>query len=407
MTLRVAFHRTPALRPKTGVGHYTAELLRELELLKPQLEVVGLPAGVMASVYRAAAHPLLGRAESAPPNPDATPKPSSSALRRILRGGYQSAHNVFFRALSRKLTKSRFDLYHEPNFPILPTELPTVLTIYDLSLILMPEFHPADRVALFEKQFAQAREQATHIVTISDFIRDEIIRVLGVPPERVTRTYLGVRPDLTPLPKPRVEERLRALNLPATYLLYVGTLEPRKNLLRLMQAYCRLEAPLREKCPLLLVGGWGWNIGEMADFLESEGRRKGVIHVGYVSDADLATLYNGARALVYPSHYEGFGLPPLEMMACGGPVLASTAGAHVELFANAAHLIPADDTDGWTAAMARVISDDDWRRQLAANVRPHAAQFTWSRCASETFAVYEKVVAGRLANAEKPGVVGG
>jgi len=207
----------------------------------------------------------------------------------------------------------------------------------------------------------------------------------------VTCTYLGVRPTLKPLPRSTTERTLRELGLPPRYLLYVGTLEPRKNLLMLMQAYCRLPAEVREKCPLLLVGGWGWNIGEMADYLDSHARHQGVIHLGYVPEERLCALYNGARALVYPSLYEGFGLPPLEMMACGGPVLASTAGALAELFGHHADLIDANDSHGWTHALNRIISDDDWHAHLCDGVLRHANRFTWKRCAEETLAVYQRV----------------
>ena len=205
----------------------------------------------------------------------------------------------------------------------------------------------------------------------------------------------GVRPTLRPLPESETQATLRSLGLPPQYLLYVGTLEPRKNLLMLMQAYCRLPSSLRESCRLLLVGSWGWNIREMADYFESHARHNGVMHLGYLPEEHLCALYNGARALVYPSFYEGFGLPPLEMMACGGPVLASTAGALKELFGDKAHLIDAADDAGWTNALARIIRDDDWRGRMQKDVLVHAGRFTWRRCAEETADVYRNVVNGR------------
>jgi alpha-1,3-rhamnosyl/mannosyltransferase len=388
MPVRVAFHQTPALRPKTGVGHYTAQLQAALAQLDPELEVVGIPGRLMAKVYQSA-HPFVASRVAAPVA--GTPG-KSSALRGYLRSGYLQAQRLFFWSLSRQLTPARFDLYHEPNFPILASDVPTVLTWYDLSLVLHPQYHPAERIAKFEKQLPQALAQTSHIVTISDVVREEIIRVLGFPAERVTRTYLGVRPQFRPLRAQVVRERLAALGLPARYLLYVGTLEPRKNLLRLMRAYCALPAALRDACPLLLVGGWGWNIHDMAEYFYGHARHHGVHHVGYVSEDDLAVLYNGARALVYPSHYEGFGLPPLEMMACGGPVLASTAGSLVELFRESAHLTPAEDEAGWRDAMERIIRDDDWHALLRKDVIDAARPFTWERCALETFDVYRKVL---------------
>src|SRR5207302_7892566 len=126
-------------------------------------------------------------------------------------------------------------------------------------------------------------------------------------------------------------------------------------LLVLLRAYCALPERLRLRWPLVLVGGWGWNTGELAAYLHQQARPRGVIHLGYVAEEHLAAVYNGARALVYPSLYEGFGLPPVEMMACGGAVLASTAGALVETVGSRAHLIDPHDIVGWRASMARVV----------------------------------------------------
>jgi alpha-1,3-rhamnosyl/mannosyltransferase len=146
---------------------------------------------------------------------------------------------------------------------------------------------------------------------------------------------------------------------------------------------------------LLLVGKWGWNTESLAEYLNSEARHKGVIHLGYLAEADLNLLYNGARALVCPSHYEGFGLPPVEMLACGGAVLASTAGALAEVVGPHGFLIDAMDSDGWHAGMRRVILDDGWRQQLCQGGRQWAARFTWQRAAADVFATYRIVLGER------------
>ena len=203
-----------------------------------------------------------------------------------------------------------YDLYHEPNFLPYPSDLPTVLTIHDLSVLNHPEWHPADRVARYARDFERGLRQCSHIVTVSEFIRQEIIHTLGWSPERVTVTPNGVRPGLGPLPAAAVQRELSRLGLPAQYLLYIGTLEPRKNLLMLLRAYTSLPWETRDKFPLLLVGNWGWNTADLADYYDKEARHRGVLHLGYVADEHLQTLYNGARALVFPSYYEGFGLPP-------------------------------------------------------------------------------------------------
>ncbi len=262
--------------------------------------------------------------------------------------------------------------------------------------MLHPEWHPADRVAYFEKNFQEGLAQATHFLAISEFGRQEIIRTLGFSSGRVTRTYMGIRRGLGPLPQEKVAPVLAELGLPRQYLLYLGTIEPRKNVLRLMRAYCALPQELRSDWPLLLVGSWGWNTHETADYYHRQARHRGVIHLGYVKDRYLPAVYNGARALIYPSLYEGFGMPPLEMMACGGAVIASTAGALVETVGGQAHLVEPEDEHGWTDAMTRVIEDEDWLRTLRENAPQVALPFTWEACAADTLAAYRSVVQGRM-----------
>src|SRR5262249_36572360 len=153
---------------------------------------------------------------------------------------------------------------------------------------------------------------------------------------------------------------------PERYLLYLGTLEPRKNVLTLLRAYCSLPGGLRRRYPLLLVGGWGWNAADVAAYLHETARHRGVLHLGYLADKYLPAVYNGARALAFRWLYEGFGLPPVEMLACGGAVLASTAGAVVETAGAQAHCIEPHDLDGWRRALWRVLTDDDWWQGLRA-----------------------------------------
>jgi alpha-1,3-rhamnosyl/mannosyltransferase len=260
--------------------------------------------------------------------------------------------------------------------------------MHDLSVLLHPEWHPAVRVAHFERELPRALSQCCHFLTISEFSRREIVTNLAVPAERVTVTYMGTRRGLRPLPEAATETARRRLGLPERYLLHVGTLEPRKNLGTLVRAYAALPAPLRRAYPLLLVGGWGWNAQGLARLLDEVGRPAGVAHLGYVAERDLAALYNGARALAFPSYYEGFGMPAVEMLACGGAVLASTAAALNETVGASAALIDPGDEAGWRDALARVLTDDDWWRQLRRGACAAAAPFTWERCAADTLRAY-------------------
>jgi alpha-1,3-rhamnosyl/mannosyltransferase len=289
---------------------------------------------------------------------------------------------------------SDFDLYHEPNYIPFPCDKPTIITIADLSAFLHPHWHPAERAQHFARNFIRGLEQSAHVLTISEFSRREILKHLPVPPERVSCTSMGVRTGLKPLPPDEVLPVLQRLGLSENYLLHVGTLEPRKNLLMLLRSYTELPSWVREKSPLVLVGDWGWNSLDLAEFYHNRAKHMGVVHLGYAAEDDLPALYCGARALVFPSHYEGFGLPPLEMMACGGAVLGSTAGAVVEVVGARAHLLDPSDQDAWREAMQRVIVDDDWREELRRGVCEVARPFTWERCAEATYDVYCQVAGG-------------
>jgi alpha-1,3-rhamnosyl/mannosyltransferase len=286
----------------------------------------------------------------------------------------------------------RYELYHEPNHIPLACALPTVATLQDLSVLVHPEWHPIDRVALYEREFEKGLRQCRHVLAISEFTRQEAIRVLGLPAERITTTPLGVRSDLAPQSAAQIATTLQRLGLPSGYLLYVGTIEPRKNLEMLMRAYCDLPLHARERCPLVLAGAWGWNSAECRAYYDEHARQANILHLGYVADADLAALYGGASALLLPSHYEGFGLPPLEMMACGGAVITSTADALVEVVGSRAHQLPPDDLPAWRDAMQRIILDDAWRQELCDGAIELSRTFSWNRCARQTFDVYRSVL---------------
>jgi alpha-1,3-rhamnosyl/mannosyltransferase len=284
-------------------------------------------------------------------------------------------------------------LYHEPNYVPVECELPTVVTVCDLSALLHPEWHPAERVAFFERSFPKGLGQCVHVLTISEFSRREIVDTLGISPDRVTCTHLGVRDGMRALSVAECQPVLRRRELSwGQYLLYVGTIEPRKNIDTLMRAYCDLPPELRARCPLVLAGGWGWRAEKLRELYDTEARAKGVRHLGYVADAELPALYSGARALMFPSLYEGFGLPTLEMQACGGAVLASTAAAVAEVLEGSnAHLVAPLDVCGWRDAMAKSVTDNDWLAGLRRGAQRHAARFTWDACAHATLRVYRSL----------------
>jgi alpha-1,3-rhamnosyl/mannosyltransferase len=398
--LRVVVNRLLVTGGKSGIGHYVAELFRCLQAQAGADRIDGFPQGWLRRAHALGARlrPWLESRKVASGTASARPAPPSWRTWALgsLRNVGQRMVLASFRSLC---TRNRYDLYHEPNYIPLPSDLPTVATIPDLSVLRHPEWHPADRVQHFEQRFQQGLKQCVHFLAISEFVKQEILDLLPVRPEQVTCTHLGIRHGLVPLPDAVVREGLRRLGLPPQYLLHLGTLEPRKNVLMLLRVYCSLPPSVRERFPLVLVGGWGWNRTEISAFLNDEARQRGVIHLGYLPDADLAVLYNGARALVFPSFYEGFGLPPLEMLACGGAVLASTAGALVETVGRQAHLIDPHDVDGWRAALLRVLTDEDWWQELRSGAVYAARPFTWERCAEQTLNVYHRLTAKEMRQA--------
>jgi alpha-1,3-rhamnosyl/mannosyltransferase len=379
--MRVVINATAAFGPRTGVGHYTVELIRALRRTR-QVDLTIYPHPFVQRIR------TLLRGGPKPAVPGAV-GPKRSILRRAARVPLRWGWRALIEAEARHaFHPRRVDLYHEPNFFPVRTRLPTVVTVHDLSAVLHPEWHPAERARLFETEFLPRVRDFAHILTDSEAARDEIVRTFRLPPERVTRAYPGIRETLRPLSPAEIAPALRRLGLPASYLLHVGTLEPRKNLMLLLRAYTSLPAESRTRCPLVLVGPWGWRFEELAAFYESEAKHRNVIQVGYVPEADLAAVYCGARALVFPTHYEGFGLPAAEMMACGGAVIASSTPAVTEVLRGCGALVDPNDADAWRDAMARAIRDDDWVAALRTGGPERAATFTWAACAHDTLDGY-------------------
>jgi glycosyltransferase involved in cell wall biosynthesis len=384
--MHVILNGIVACRPKTGIGHYLQSLHEHTRpptaadrcslfpgplTLRLLQRMLGSASGVAAQSARAPWTALPGRWLQ---------RAGSCVFRRA------------FRATAHRLG---CDLYHEPNYIPWDCNVPAVATIHDLSVLLYPDWHPAERVKHFETRFFRGLGRCAHLITDSHFIRRQLVHKLGVSADRVTTVHLGIRSLFRPLNSTDVLPVLTRYNLRQGYLLHVGTIEPRKNLLMLMRAYCDLPGTLRERSPLALVGGWGWQNENIREFYESTARHAGVIKLGYVPDDQMPALYNGARALVFPSHYEGFGFPPLEMMACGGAVLASSAASLQEVLPRSLKLLSPDDPAGWRDGMHAILVDDEHWRQNKRGAIEHARSFSWDRCARETWDVYKKTLMGK------------
>jgi alpha-1,3-rhamnosyl/mannosyltransferase len=390
--MRVIFNALSAYRQRTGVGSYvvnlSAALVRQAGpdalLLYPHgwhARLAGLAGSYLnLQLNRAPLPAAFGTASHLLPR-------FRAALTRLAR---ETTKRIFHHGFRQTCAQQRCELYHEPNFIPVPCDVPAVTTVHDLSVLLHPEWHPADRVEFHKRHFPASLHHSRHVLTVSETIRQEIIRHLNVPEERVTAISNGVRGDMQPWTEENVAAVRKRLGLPESFLLYVGTIEPRKNVDTILRAYCALPESLRKRHALVLAGTWGWKYEEVREYFDSTGRSHGVIHLGYVADEDLPGLYNCARALVFPSHYEGFGLPPLEMLACGGAVISSTAAALREVLGDCAYFVEPDDEAGWRQAMERIVLDDGWRRQLCQGGVNRARPFTWECTAQCTWEVYRR-----------------
>ncbi|MBE9473050.1 MAG: glycosyltransferase family 4 protein [Chloroflexi bacterium] len=282
-------------------------------------------------------------------------------------------------------------LVHGPAFvgPLL-APCPVVITIHDLSFIRFPTlFRPANRLYLTVLTRLSAR-RARRLIAVSAHAAAETTRLLGVPSERIDVVYHGVDPAFHPLPADEVAVFRQRQGLPERFVLCVGTLEPRKNQTRLVEAFARIHDG---QVKLVLVGGKGWLYDELFTRVEALGLSKEIIFPGYVMNDELPLWYNAATILAYPSLYEGFGMPVLEAQACGTPVLTSNVSSLPEAAGDAASMVDPYDVEALAAELDRLLTDKLLRHELRKRGLAHASQFTWPLMAQETADVYRRALA--------------
>lgn len=285
------------------------------------------------------------------------------------------------------------DLLHAMAFvsPIV-APCPQVVTVYDLSFLRYPEtFRPFNRWYL--KYFtAYSVKRAQAVIAISESTRQDVINLLGKPAEQVHTVYCGADGSFQPLPEPAVTAFKIKHGLPETFILYLGTLEPRKNVDGLIEAYalwCKRE---RQAPPLVVAGGKGWFYQTIFERVEALGLTERVFFPGYVPQAELPLWYNAASLFVYPSRFEGFGLPVLEAMACGTPVITSNVSALPEVAGDAGVLVDPNRPAQLADMLARVMADQDKQAAMGEAGLVQATQFRWDKAAHETVAVYQHLL---------------
>ncbi len=340
-----------------GIARYALELARRLPRLEPSWQFVGLTG------------------------PDGLPNDLGPLTPFI---PLQRCHADFLSpfeqpALASALVVARPDLFHATSFS-LPALWPgrLVATLHDATHLALPETASRVRSAYYKLVVGPRARTAQALITVSEFSREEIGRHLGLSPFRLQVISNGVDPTFAPPTPVQLEDFRARRGLPTRYFGAIGSPKPHKNL--------RMLVPIADQLPLKLALLAGRGAKRALGFPDS------TLELSPLSDSELALFYGGATAVLVPSRYEGFGLPALEAMACGAPVIAAQAGALPEVTGNAALLVPPDDANAWREAAQRLFRDDALRAELSEKGKLRAARFTWDDCAKQTLEVYRRAL---------------
>ncbi|MFL6337464.1 MAG: glycosyltransferase family 4 protein [Pyrinomonadaceae bacterium] len=367
----------PLTEPRAGVGHYTYELARALASAAPGDEFELVYPSSYPSVE-------LEERERLPFNLQGA---------RVLVGAL--GRRWWSAGLPRYAARKGYRLFHGTNYEVpLWGGACRVLTVHDLSLFTHPETHERRRVWRARRRLPLMTRAAAAVITPTEAVRRELCEWLRVPPAKVYAVHEAARACFRPLDRHKAEVVLRGMRIGGgEFLLAVGTIEPRKNLQTLVRAF---EEVLRERpassLRLVVAGGRGWLSGPLFESIEKSPFKERVVLAGYVSDEQLRALYATCAAFVYPSLYEGFGLPPLEAMGCGAPVVAGRTPAVEEVTAGAARLFDPRDHTELTRSLLELIDDEAARRVLSEAGLRRAAQFSWEQTARATLDVYAEAL---------------
>ena len=376
--MKILLDALPLNRLTTGISRYVRNLYLEMEKLSG------------ANVYYFSGRSCTTKMPAKINANDWIKKTASTS--RLPAPAIFGLHTIGWLSYERRLRQcaksNGFHVYHETvHTPAAIKAVPQVFTLYDLSLMKYREAHPRARVWFSDVFFKRRMKYAAHVITISDFVRSEICDDLHLDREKVTAIPLAPAPFFFPRDRVKARGVIKELGLPKEFLLFVGTLEPRKNLSLLVKALPVCEHDV----PIVLAGWDGWGDDAWLKAAETQGLRNRIFTTGYVDEETLACLYSSALALVFPSLYEGFGLPVLEAMACGCPVICSNAASLPEVAGEAALLIDPFRVEDLAAAVDKVVGDPALREDLIRKGLLRSAQFSWERTAKQTLAVFRAV----------------
>jgi glycosyltransferase involved in cell wall biosynthesis len=373
--MRIGFLTYGLDRSPTGIGRYAVELLRALAQQPTPHEIV------LLSTEREDRHQLWHRFEHYALS-------GCHLLPMLISIGQLT--------LARAARRYSLDLVHDPNgiapFLGLDARVRRIVTLHDTCAYIYPGKHNRLDNWRYHTLLPRAARQADAVITVSECSRVDLMQHLQLPLARIHSTSEGIDPKFRPAADDqRCAEALARYGIDRPYILYVGSLNARKNIGRLFAAYKQL-LDQHPTIKLVVGGKRQWQAGEIDTALNRFNLHGAVHFTGYIADGDLPAIYSAAEVFVFPSLYEGFGLPPLEAMACGTPVVTSNVSSLPEVVGDAALTVDPYDVNALAAAIGRLLTDTSLRRELRVRGLAHAAQFTWERSARETLAVYEDVL---------------
>lgn len=378
--MRIVVNSIPAKGLLTGIGRYVRSLYDAILRYK-EVKVI-----FFDGIHCEKALPSPGNLRGQPPVVDRV-----SRLPWWILVWARSVYWVMFeRRLKNILRNFNASLYHEPSFfPAKADYCPQVFTLHDLSLLKTPRFHPKDRVAFFRLFFNRRISFASHIITVSEFMKREILDLLHLPPERVTAIHLAPSPNFYPRSSSVVSRVMEKYNIRHPFIIAVGSIDPRKNLKLILHALDIME---NRSLMLVLVGWKGWGYEELKEVLYRINSKERVRFLGYIPDDDLAALYSGSHCLVYPSLYEGFGLPVIEAMACGCPVICSNTSSLPEVAGEAAIFINPQKPEELADAITVILENESQRQQLIHLGFYQASKFSWEKTAENTIRLFRSLI---------------
>lgn len=378
----------PIKFPLTGIGRYTYELGKGLQ--REAMKREALQSLTFLHGYKLT--------QNLPEPDDAKPMAGAPRWKRYIQ---QSNLAVgLFRQInpllkSRALKGFEYHLFHGPNYYLPPFGGRSVVTIHDLSHYVWTQGHPAERVRYMQAEMELSLKRASAIITDTEYTRQEVARYFNWPLDKIFAVHLASSAEFMPRNVQDLTPVLQKYGLtPGQYCLFTGTVEPRKNLATLLAAYAKLPPATRRKWPLVIAGYKGWQSEGLHKSLQEAQQQGWLTYLGFVPSHDLPLLMAGARLFAYPSHYEGFGLPVLEAMACGVPVVCSNATTLPEIAGEAAALHNPEDVDHLYDLISAGLEDDAWRLQAREAGLKQAQRFSWEKCTRETLNVYQTVMRG-------------